>query len=208
VVVILVCGAAVLGTLVAGNRGHRRLAGILKLVAASSYVALALRSGALGSIYGQLILAALLLSWLGDAFLTGSGSRAFLAGLGAFLLAHLTFGLAFWTRGVAAGAALWSGVAMAAFGYLILGWLGRASLPPNMLRPVTAYVIAIGLMVALGFGTVALRASIPIAAGALLFTLSDVFVARDRFVQAEAINTLIGLPLYFAAQLLLAASVG
>ena len=192
----------------AGSRGHRRLAGILKLVAASSYVALALGSGALGSVYGRLILAALLLSWLGDAFLTGSGSRAFLAGLGAFLLAHLVFGLAFWARGVTAGAALASGAALAVFGYLILRWLGRAALPPNLRRPVTAYVIAIGLMVALGLGTAVREAGMAIAAGALLFTLSDVFVARDRFVKAEAINARVGLPIYFAAQLLLASSVG
>ena len=205
---IVVCVAAVTGSLLARNRGHERLAGVLKLVAASSYVALALGNGALGSVYGQLILTALLLSWLGDAFLTGSGSRAFLAGLAAFFLAHLVFGLAFWTRGVAAGAGLWSGAAMTVFGYLILRWLGRAAISPRMRRPVVAYVVAIGLMVSLGLGTAALKASVPIAAGALLFTLSDVFVARDRFVKAGAINARLGLPIYFAAQLLLASSVG
>ena len=202
------CGAAAAGSLLARSRGHGRLAGVLKMVAASSYVALALRTGALESVYGQLILAALVLSWFGDAFVTGSGSRAFVAGLGAFLCAHLIFGLAFWTRGVAPGAALWSGAAMAVSGYLILRWLGRAALPPTMSRPVTAYVIAIGLMVTLGLGTAALETSIPIATGVLLFALSDVFVARERFVNAEAINARVGLPIYFAAQLLLASSVG
>jgi len=205
---IVVCVAAVTGSLLARNRGHERLAGVLKLVAASSYVALALENGALGSVYGQLILTALLLSWLGDTFLTGSGSRAFLAGLAAFLLAHLVFGLAFWTRGVAAGTGLSSGAAMAAFGLLILRWLGRAGISPRMRRPVVAYVVAIGLMVALGLGTAALQLSIPIMAGVLLFALSDVFVARDRFVKAGAINARLGLPIYFAAQLLLASSVG
>ncbi len=205
---IVVCGAATAGSLLARSRGHERLAGILKLVAASSYVALALGNGALESVYGQLILTALLLSWLGDAFLTGSGSRAFMAGLAVFLLAHLVFGLAFWTRGVAAGAGLWGGAAMMVFGYLILRWLGRAGISPTLRRPVVAYVIAIGLMVALGVGTAALEASIPIMAGVQLFALSDVFVARDRFVNAEAINAKIGLPIYFAAQLLLASSIG
>lgn len=205
---IVVCVAAVAGTLLTRSRGHERMAGTLKLVAASSYVALALGNGALGSVYGQLILTALLLSWLGDAFLIGSGSRAFLAGLAAFLLAHLVFGLAFWTRGVAAGAGLWSGAAMTVFGYLILRWLGRAGLSPKMRLPVVAYVIAIGPMVALGLGTAVLEASMPIMAGVLLFALSDVFVARDRFVKAEAINAQLGLPIYFAAQLLLASSIG
>lgn len=205
---IVVCVAAVTGSLLARNRGHERLAGVLKLVAASSYVALALGNGALGSVYGQLIFTALLLSWLGDAFLTGSGNRAFLAGLAAFLLAHLVFSLAFWTRGVAAGVALSSGAAMAVFGLLILRWLGRAGISPTMRRPVVAYLIAIGLMVALGLGTAALEASTPIVIGVLLFALSDLFVARDRFVKAETINARLGLPIYFAALLLLASSVG
>jgi len=60
----------------------------------------------------------------------------------------------------------------------------------------------------LGLGTAMLEASMPIVAGVLLFALSDVFVARDRFVKAEAINAKLGLPIYFAAQLLLASSVG
>jgi hypothetical protein len=44
-------------------------------------------------------------------------------------------------------------------------------------------------------------------AGAVLFALSDVFVARDRFVHSGFANRQWGLPLYFLAQLILAASV-
>jgi uncharacterized membrane protein YhhN len=45
-----------------------------------------------------------------------------------------------------------------------------------------------------------------VAAGALLFAASDLAVARDRFVRPALRNKLWGLPAYFAAQLLLAAS--
>jgi uncharacterized membrane protein YhhN len=41
----------------------------------------------------------------------------------------------------------------------------------------------------------------------MLFVLSDLAVARNRFVERVFINRAVGLPLYFTAQLLLAASV-
>ena len=44
-------------------------------------------------------------------------------------------------------------------------------------------------------------------AGAVLFAVSDISVARDQFVRPAFINRLWGLPLYYAAQLLLAGSV-
>jgi len=43
-------------------------------------------------------------------------------------------------------------------------------------------------------------------AAAVLFMVSDVFVARERFVAQSSINQAIGLPLYFGAQLVLAAA--
>lgn len=44
--------------------------------------------------------------------------------------------------------------------------------------------------------------------GALLFYLSDIFVARDRFLKTSFLNRLVGLPIYYAGQFLLAFSVG
>jgi hypothetical protein len=45
-------------------------------------------------------------------------------------------------------------------------------------------------------------------AGALSFYVSDVFVARQRFVKSAFLNRLIGLPLYYGGQFMLAFSVG
>ena len=44
--------------------------------------------------------------------------------------------------------------------------------------------------------------------GALFFYISDIFVARNRFLKLEFFNRLIGLPLYYAGQFLLAFSIG
>jgi len=47
-----------------------------------------------------------------------------------------------------------------------------------------------------------------LAVGALLFGASDLFVARERFIEPGFRNRLFGLPLYYAGQLLLALSSG
>ncbi len=66
--------------------------------------------------------------------------------------------------------------------------------------PVVGYCAVIGLMLwlALGVGRLEIRL------GGLLFWLSDLFVARDRFVRHERWNRLAGLPLYYAGQYLIA----
>ena len=50
------------------------------------------------------------------------------------------------------------------------------------------------------------EARIMVMAGAITFYLSDVFVARDRFVKNEFLNRALGLPTYYTAQFLLAFS--
>lgn len=42
------------------------------------------------------------------------------------------------------------------------------------------------------------------ALGSVLFVVSDIFVAREKFVKSSPTNTVVGLPLYFVAQLLIA----
>jgi len=84
-------------------------------------------------------------------------------------------------------------------------WLaGR--LPQDMVVPVRAYMIVIGVMSTLACGVSAAGGPWQVAAGALAFTASDVSVARDRFVEREFFNRAWGLPLYYGAQLLLAAT--
>lgn len=174
-----------------------------KLLASSGYIAFALHRGALASPYGTLVLAGLLLSWLGDLFLTGRSSSYFIAGLAAFLLAHVAYASAFVVRGIAPGlAALAAGVFLVA-GVAILRWLAAHQLPDAMRAPVVGYLMAIGVMVALAVGT----GSGVLIVGALAFAVSDVLVARQRFVIESPANRLVGLPLYFAAQLLIASSI-
>jgi uncharacterized membrane protein YhhN len=83
----------------------------------------------------------------------------------------------------------------------------------SMKPAVLLYVIVITTMVAaawgvLGDANLTRVGRIMVLAGALGFYGSDVFVARDRFLRREFLNRVIGLPMYYAGQFLLAFSVG
>ena len=208
------CLLAGLSAAVAGALNRPTEAGVLKMLAATAYIAFAVQLGAVESTYGRLVLAALLLSWVGDLFLIGTG-RLFLAGLGAFLVAHVAYAGAFLVRGVELVPAAGGAAIMVVVGVSVMRWLLAAQLPARYRPPVVMYVAAIGVMVALAAGTAwpDLVARDPagvgraIVLGAAAFAASDILVARHRFVDEEALNRLIGLPLYFAAQLMLASSV-
>ena len=73
-----------------------------------------------------------------------------------------------------------------------------------MKAPVLAYMVVISTMVALAVGTVVAHGNAWIVVGAVGFYLSDLSVARDRFVARGWVNRVWGLPLYFGAQLVLA----
>ena len=86
-------------------------------------------------------------------------------------------------------------------------WWLRPYVPAAMRRPVDAYVLVITVMVALSLGCVAAGGTRWIAVGTILFWLSDLTVARDRFIRHELRNRLWGLPLYYGAQLVLACTI-
>jgi alkenylglycerophosphocholine/alkenylglycerophosphoethanolamine hydrolase len=125
--------------------------------------------------------AGIALSVIGDVALLGSGQRAFLVGLAAFLLAHLAYLMAF------AGVAAWSphvpaaAVVVCTATALVLRaiWRGAAGLH----GPTVAYGVAISAMVIVATATVggAFAAGPLAAAGAVLFYVSDASLALNRF---------------------------
>jgi uncharacterized membrane protein YhhN len=197
--------------LVAEWREARAGVWIAKPLAAAGFVGAALAQGALATPYGRLVLGGLVLSWVGDVLLIPRGARrAFLAGLGSFLLAHLAYTIAFAVRGLDLRSTAFAAVPVAAAGLLALRhlWPHVQENAPRLQRPVLAYLAVISTMVVTAFGTAGAAPSALIWAGATAFYASDLAVARQRFVAPAFSNKLWGLPLYFAAQLALAASVG
>jgi uncharacterized membrane protein YhhN len=203
---VVLCAVAVAGLLLAERRGSRRGLWLTKPVASAAFIWLGLESAALDSGYGQLVLAGLALCMLGDLLLIPVDKPGpFRAGLFAFLLGHVAYSAAFVTRPLAPVGLVAGGLGLAAFIYLGLRWLGR-SVPADMVLPVRAYMLVIGVMSALACAVTAAGGPWQAAVGALAFTASDVSVARDRFVRHEFANRAWGLPLYYGAQLLIAAT--
>jgi len=178
-----------------------------KAAASSGLIALAFASGAADSSYGRLVLVALALGWIGDVALAIDRPNWFTVGLAAFLLSHLAYVAAFQVHGLRAIAAA------VTLGLLALpaGAVGRWLLPhvPRDLRvPVIAYIAVITVMVAAATGSASDGIPWPVLPAALTFYVSDLAVARDKFVSPGFANRAIGLPLYYTAQILFAVSTG
>jgi len=123
--------------------------------------------------------AALVFSLAGDVLLM-LPSEQFVAGLGAFLIAHVCYIVGFWTNGPELVPFLIAALIVA----VVIGSLARRILPGvrredrALVAPVTAYMAVIGVMVA-----TAVAVGNPIAAvGAVLFAASDTMIAWDRFL--------------------------
>ncbi|MBZ9866827.1 lysoplasmalogenase family protein [Mesorhizobium sp. CA15] len=156
---------------------------------------------------GPLLVAALALSAVGDAFLSRDGEKAFLGGLASFLAGHIAYVALFSQAGGGLGllsAEPWRGaiaLAMAAFSIVMLAALWRR-VGPQLRAPVAVYVAAI-----LAMGISALTTDHPwVIAGAVLFIASDGLLAAERFLLAAISPHRVWMRyavwvLYYAAQL-------
>jgi uncharacterized membrane protein YhhN len=202
----VVCGVLVLGVL-AGERSPSPWRGYVKAAASTAFIATALSAGALDAGYGRWVLIALALSWIGDVALVSSARHWFLIGLVAFLLAHLAYAAAFVVAGLDLTIALIVTAGLVLPAVVVVRWLWPGV--PDLLRgPVIAYVAVISVMVAGAAGGVADAVPVVALPAAIAFYLSDVSVARDRFISRSFANRVWGLPLYYAAQIMFAISVG
>ncbi|MEY9932887.1 putative membrane protein YhhN [Catenulispora sp. GP43] len=136
--------------------------------------------------------AALVLSLIGDVFLmlpedSPSADRDFVAGLGAFLLAHVAYIAAFVQLHAHGGYAISfviTGLVLAGALFATVGLRvqrAAAEEDPALGVPVLAYVSVISLMVVAAWWTGDMR----IIPGALLFAVSDAMIGWTRFVRKD-----------------------
>ena len=178
-----------------------------KFLASLAFVGFAWQLGAMHSSYGQIMLFGLASSLLGDVLLAIKGRKLyFLLGIGAFLLAHIAYAVAFYQVGFEATELPLIVPVVMAF-LLITAWWLRPHLQGPFVLAVPAYLLAIGLMLVFAWANQSTNAFAWIIGGASLFAISDLWVARNRFIQADIRNRIIGLPIYYIAQLMLAYSV-
>jgi uncharacterized membrane protein YhhN len=190
--------------LVAEARSSQLGKWLTKPIASLAFVLLAWSEGALHSFYGRIVLLGLVLAALGDVLLIPASLAAFRAGIASFLLGHVAFTAAFIVRGVALPYFAGALAVTTALGVLVGRWLWPYG---GELRPaIVVYIAVISVMVPAAVGTATHTGAGLIAVGALAFYLSDLSVARDRFVHASFTNRLWGLPLYYLAEVLLAKS--
>ncbi|MDO8696450.1 MAG: lysoplasmalogenase [Pseudomonas sp.] len=184
------------------HTGLRLLSKPLPLIALLLWVRLA----PAGS-YRRWISLGLLLSLAGDMLLEWPADL-FVFGLGAFLLGHLCFLLAY--LGDTRRPALPALASAAAFGLGMFGLLAQNGLGPLQL-PVALYALTISGMLwralaRLGVPGIARRSAWLGAGGALLFVLSDSLIGINRFVGPFAGADLAIILTYWAGQFGIAAS--
>jgi len=188
---------------------NKALKWIAKPAASALFVLLALYYGALATAFGKAVLAGLVCCAIGDVLLIARRKVMFLAGMGAFALGHLAYIAAFISTDLvwSAQAALSSAIIIFSAA-AVLRWLWPRL--GEFRLPVAAYTLIIAVMAAASMAIGALPAGAGpewrLAAGAIIFAVSDVAVARDQFVEHRLVNKLWGLPLYYGAQLLFASS--
>lgn len=171
---------------------------VAKPLASTGFLAVAVSSGALESNYGRVVLGGLALGALGDVALMFD--RLFLMGLIAFAAGHLAYVAAF--IGVAGPTPVSSAVALAVAAGSAIWLLPR--LDREWRAPVALYIVVISAMLA---AALAPEQALLVSIGASLFAVSDLLVARERFIRSDRTNALWGLPLYYAGQILIALSV-
>ena len=184
-----------------------RAARLLKMAASTATIGFLLATAAEPTAYMWFLFAALTLSWVGDLALTFEGRTPFIVGLVSFAAAHVVYTVAFVVRGgIDLPALMVAGAAMGVFSIVVLRWLTPYR-PSALRRPIKAYIIIISVMVTVAFATQGENLDFRIPLGAAIFAASDILVARQQFVSQTRWNRIVGLPMYFAAQLLLASSV-
>lgn len=203
IILISIFVLAVLALTLAEFRQNRQAQLWLKPLAALLFILIAVFGGAIYWDYGKWILAALMACAIGDVFLLSRNSPVkFQLGMAAFAIGHLLYVFAFVSMTKSAGLNFWGILpAIAAAAYLYWVW---GKLPKDMKIPVLIYTAIIVAMVLRSFDMPIWY--VPLAA--IMFSISDMFVARDRFVKEEPLNALAITPLYFGAQGLFALSAG
>lgn len=164
--------------------------------------------------FSKMVQLGLFFSWLGDIALMFDEKMAilFVVGLGAFLVAHLGYALAFArsikdsTTGLNIGKALALALPFILFTGSFFYYI-QDGLPSDLYVPVLAYTAVIsvmGLIAAVRHGHVDARSYQWIVIGAILFILSDCVIAINKFVIDFEYDAILNMILYLTGQLMIA----
>lgn len=169
------------------------------VTASTGFVLVRLITGGLDTTSGKLLLAGLMACWVGDYL----GPSDFTGSVAAFGMGHVLFVGAFAAIGIdvtrvptAAAVSIGAGTA--------IGWWLLPSVPADQQPLIVGYMAVISAMVVCAWSVRDHPARTVLMVAATLFYVSDIFVARWRFVSPGPENAWLCYPLYYAACLLFA----
>lgn len=210
IILLLLYALLVLALTLAEVKVDRRAQYIFKPLAALGFCLIAITSGALETLYGQIILGALIACALGDiALLNRTSKSVFMLGMSAFALGHIFYSLAVFFLPLDGELSLYPMIAITILCTQVPYFIYKSMKPylvTDMKGPVAIYTLIISVMVFVSLSKIMTPFWI-LSLAAVMFALSDYFVARDRFVKPDPKNALAITPLYFGAQALFAYSV-
>jgi uncharacterized membrane protein YhhN len=148
-------------------------------------------------------IAALVFSWAGDVFLISSDW--FIAGLVSFLIAHIFYIIAYQKTGAASGVLRPLDIAIFVLYGGVLVWIIYPGLG-ELLAPVLIYaavLLAMGIWAHKRRGATCARSFKLVAAGAILFALSDGLIAVNKFAFDIPAERILIMSIYMTAQYLI-----
>lgn len=172
------------------------------IVASVSFVLAGAVGGAHKNGFGRLMFVGLVLCCAGDLL----GVYDFIWGAVAFLAAHVAFIMAFLVQRIHWRSLIPAMICVVLVNIPICFWL-LPHVPAAQLGLVLPYLLVISAMVVLSFGVRMPGGKTLLTAGAVIFFISDIFVARWRYVAPSGINAYFCYPLYYTACVLLALSI-
>lgn len=205
VAAIAICASA---AIVATARGRRRGVYVLKPLTTLLILLLAWYHSPLLPVPVTLVIAGLVFSLAGDVFLMLPNDR-FVAGLVAFLIAHLLYIGAFTDGWAVPRATGWVIVPFLVYAAVLL-WILLPHVPRALKAAVIVYAAALLVMAwqAAERGAAGLSSGVLAALGGVLFVISDSALALDRFRRPFPGAQPLVLATYWAAQTLIALSIG
>jgi len=199
VLTLVMCAAAI----VAFRHGWTRLYPLFKVLASAGFVAVAFSGGVPGDAWRVTLALGLIVAVAGDALLSRRETWTFVVGMAAFLVMHLCYTAGFLTRGAEPSTLAIAFAAFVAMTGLVWRW-GGASVPGRLRPAIAAYMGVLAVSLAAGAATGLARPGTALAVGVLLVGLSDIAVLRERFMTPGPANKVIGLPMYYTGQLMIA----
>ncbi|WP_144394782.1 lysoplasmalogenase [Pleionea sediminis] len=205
---ILLASASLLTLLCCDFFNKKTIAAACKLITSLSLVGYTISNVLTqNNFYSYCILIAILICVIGDLLLISQNKNRLAAGIIAFFLGHVFFIVAFFQLPFQYTEWLVSFGIMLVIGYQVYQWL-KPNLTSSRLKLfVPIYMIILFAMTSLGLSIKIENEPTLVGLGATLFMVSDLFVAYNRFKKPQFHNRLIGLPLYYLGQFILATTV-